>query len=245
MRPVYLLSLSTRRMATKSSWPSPNIKCSVFAVADVFDVDIANEVGGLAVDLAERNGFGTKRMADVQGQTEPGATNVLLQDIKLHHVVHQHSRFRFEGELDAAALGVLRELQATRDEPVPGLMLGNFRIGCAGPETDAFGVEIGGDINGASQEFQTDLAAFAADERGVVFALRIEEVTCPGFDHHAELQLVEELAQAAEIGGLDREGVAVIIVQRQRDAAITTIRDDLQRILEFVVRKPIGVVTET
>ena len=217
----------------------------VFAIADVFDVDVADEVGKLAIDLAERRGFGAEHMADVQGQSKPRAANMFLEHFKLRHVVHQHSRFRLKGELHPAALGVLRELQATRHKPVPSLMFGNFGFRCARPEADAFGVQIGGDIDRASEEFQTDLTTLTADECGMVFALRIEKVTRPGFDHDAELQLVEELAQATEIGGLDREGVAVVIVQRQRDAAIAAIGDDLQRIFKLVVRKPVCVVTET
>ncbi len=51
--------------------------------------------------------------------------------------------------------------------------------------------------------------------------------------------------ESVEIGGLDGEWVAVIIVQRQRDAAIAAVGDDLQCIFEFVLGKPVCVITET
>ena len=92
MRPVYLLSLSTRRMATKSEFALAEHEVLVFAVANVFDVDVADEVGELAVDLTERRGLGAEDVADVHRQAEPGAGDMFFEDLEFGHVIDEHSR---------------------------------------------------------------------------------------------------------------------------------------------------------
>ncbi len=151
----------------------------VLAVANVFDVDVADEVGELAIDLTKRRGLGAEDVADVHRQAEPGAGDMFFEDLEFGHVVNEHSRLGLEGELHAAAFGMLGQLQAARNQPVPRLVLGNFRVRCSRPEADAFGVEVGGDVDRAPEEFKADLASFTADKRGVAFPLRVEEVARP------------------------------------------------------------------
>ena len=136
-------------------------------------------------------------------------------------------------------------MEAAGDKPVPSFLLGDFGFGGAGPEADAFGVEFCSDVNGATEEFEADLTAFAADEAGVMFASRVEEVAGAGFDDDAQVEFVEELAQASEVGRLGGEWVAVVVVEGKRNTAIAAVGHDFERFLQAVVRKTVGVVSKT
>lgn len=217
----------------------------VFAVANVFDVDVTDHVGVLAVDLPERRGLGAEHVADVEREAEARATDVFLQHLELRHVIYEHSRLRLEGELDATTFGVFTELRAAGHQPIPCLMLWYARLRLAGPEADAFSAEFGTDVHRAPQELQTDLSTFGADQRRMMFALRVEQVARASFDGDPQLQFFQELPESHEIGRLRREGIAVVIIECEGDSAVATISDDFERVLEFVVRKPVGVVTET
>ena len=78
----------------------------VFAITDVLNVDIADEVGKFAVHLPEGLGFGAEDVTDIERQPEAGAGDVFLENFKFSHVVYEHAGFGFEGKLDAAAFGV-------------------------------------------------------------------------------------------------------------------------------------------
>jgi len=75
-------------------------------------------------------------------------------------------------------------------------------------------------------------------------ALGIEQVPRAGFDHDPQLQFVEQLAQTHQVRRFGCERIGVVIVQRERHAPITTVGDDLQRVLQLVMREPVCVVTE-
>lgn len=217
----------------------------VFAVADVFDVDVADQPGKLAIHLPERHALRAERMADIQCEAEARAGDVFLQDLEFRHVIDEHAGLGFEGELDAATFGVFGELEAAGHEPIPRLMLRYVRLGRTGPEANAFGLQFVRDVDGAPQKFQPDLPAFDADQCRVMFALWIEQVSRAGFDHDAELEFFEKLPEFEEPGGLGRERVAVVRVQRERDAPVARLGDDVERFLQGVVGEAVGVVAES
>lgn len=216
----------------------------VFAIPDVFNMDVANEVGEFPIHLPEGLGFSAEAVANIERETEPGAGDVFFENLKFGHVVHEHTGFWFEGELDATAFGMLGELEATGDEPIPGFLFGDFRFDGAGPEADTLGVEFRGDVNGATEKFEADLPAFAADERGMMFAGGIKKVAGTGFDDDAELEFVEKLAESGEVGGFGGERVAVVIVESERDAPVAAVGHDFEGFLKPVVGKAVGVVAE-
>ena len=118
-------------------------------------------------------------------------------------------------------------------------------LGLAGPETDALSLEFVRDVDGAAEEFEPDLSAVGANQSGIMFLLRIEQIARAGLDDDAQLEFVEQLPEMDEIGGLGRERIAMIVVQRQGDAAVAAFGDQFECVLELMMRPAVGVVTET
>ena len=112
----------------------------MLAVADVFEVDVPHKIGVAAIDLPQGRGLGAKHVADVERQAKAGTGDVFFQNFEFCHVVDQHAGLGFKSELDAAPFGVVRELQAARDQPVPRFLFGRLRLQQSGPEADTLGV---------------------------------------------------------------------------------------------------------
>ena len=75
--------------------------------------------------------------------------------------------------------------------------------------------------------------------------LRIQEILRTGLHDNAQIQFIKQLTKPQQVGRLDRKRVAVVIVEGERDAAVSAIGDDFKRIFQLVMRKSIRVVAET
>ena len=118
----------------------PKHQVLVFAVADVFEVNVPHKIGVTAINLPQGRGLCAKHMADVERQAKAGTGDVFFQNFEFCHVVHQHAGLGLKGELDAPPFGVVRELQAACDQPVPRFLFGRLRLQKPGPEADTLGV---------------------------------------------------------------------------------------------------------
>src|SRR5438132_5657466 len=78
-----------------------------------------------------------------------------------------------------------------------------------------------------------------------MFAPAVEEETSPGFDDRTKIARLQNLAYIAQLHrqiGIKRiEGV---IIERDGDALITEVGEDVERILQRMMRKAVGVVAE-
>ena len=88
-------------------------------------------------------------------------------------------------------------------------------------------------------------ARFSGDEGRLVLGTRIEQEAGAGLDHRAEAQLLQPLGEA--FGPRDPilgEGIEMVVVEGEGDAAVAVRRHQLQRVVEAVRSAAVGVVGE-
>ena len=86
---------------------------------------------------------------------------------------------------------------------------------------------------------------FRAEQGRLVLAAGVEQEARPGFNRRAQAVVPQEVPHAAEL--LDQVGVVGVegvVVERQRDPLVPQVGEDGQRVLQPVMREPVGVVAE-
>jgi len=78
-----------------------------------------------------------------------------------------------------------------------------------------------------------------------MFFFGVEQEAGARFNDDPQVEFVQELAEAEEVGGLAGEWITVVAIQRECHAGIAAISNNLQRLTELVMRKAVGVITET
>ena len=74
---------------------------------------------------------------------------------------------------------------------------------------------------------------------------RVEQVARAGLDHRTQSERPQQRADALRLAcPIVGKGIEVVVIQRQRDAVIPRIRNQVQRIVEPVVGGAVGVVGE-
>ena len=78
-----------------------------------------------------------------------------------------------------------------------------------------------------------------------MFFFGVEQEAGARFNDNPQMEFVQELTEAEEVGGLAGKWITVMAIQRECHAGIAAIGNDLQRLTELVMRKAVGVITET
>ena len=87
-----------------------------------------------------------------------------------------------------------------------------------------------GDFSRAMQEMNAG-AGVVVDERGPMFLARVEDETRACFNHAGEVQAAQLRRDGVYIRRRAIERVEVMDVERERDALVAQLRDDLNRAL--------------
>ena len=83
------------------------------------------------------------------------------------------------------------------------------------------------------------------DEGGLVLGARIEQEARAGLDHRAEAKGIEAMAQGQGVGlPTIGERIEVMVVQRERDAAVAGVGHHIERVTEAMAATPVRVVGE-
>ncbi len=136
-------------------------------------------------------------------------------------------------------------LDAVGDE-APGVVGRDVRRPNARPERDRVRAQLGGDVYAAPEEVEPTRAVGRAgvDERRAVLAPGIEHVARARLDHDGEVEALEERTHHAELGVRRVIRREMVGVRRERDRAVPELRDDVQRVLEAMMREPVRVVAD-
>jgi hypothetical protein len=170
-----------------------------------------------------------------------------VQFVKAVHCVDEHARLRLECQSHLAFRRMVAETPAAIDEPVHQDRFSRVIRGRTGPEADRVGAQISGDIHGATQKMEASIALVRVrtDERRLVFASRIKQEPRPGFDYRTQTQAVERVPDHSHLLiSIFSEGIKGMTIQGKSDAAIAKLSQDRERILEPMMGKTVGVVSE-
>src|SRR5689334_6115541 len=118
--------------------------------------------------------------------------------------------------------------------------------GDARPERDRVGAQRDGDSCAALEKLEAALPSlrFRVDECRTLLAPRVEHVPCTRLDDDREIEALQEGAGRAELRVRRVVGVQVVRVGRDRHGAIAQLGDDVERVVETMVREPVRVVAE-
>ena len=104
-------------------------------------------------------------------------------------------------------------------------------------------------MNGMQQKREPLLpfAWIGADQRGLMLAPRVEQEACPGFDRRTQLQAIQQASHGPEVsgpGGVADVRIEGMKIERECDAAVAQLGQDLEGIFQPMVGEPVGVVPE-
>ena len=120
----------------------------------------------------------------------------------------------------------------------------------AGPERDAFGVEGLGQIDGTAEEVEADRAAggIGVHQGRIVLHARVEQVARPGLDDACHPVPIEGGPNRIDLAAEDRRifvGVESPGVERDRNALIALVGQEIDRVDQTMVCQAVGVVAES
>ena len=120
--------------------------------------------------------------------------------------VDKHPRLRLKPEYHAAGGGMGHHGRQTLRQPVPERFLSSHVAADPCPERDAISLQFHGDVDGALKKLNAAqaLVGIGADERRLMLALRIEEVTGTGLNHAGHAVAFEGLPPAGALSSEPR-----------------------------------------
>ena len=138
--------------------------------------------------------------------------------------VDEHAGLRLECQHDVPSLGVLQDFRQAGDEPRKCLALPCPVVDDAGPERNAIGVQVGGDVDRPAEKIDPPGAAgrVGGHQRRLVLGARVEQEAGAGFDDAAKMPLSQLSGDSFTLSG--NVGVVRIersVIERDRHALVT------------------------
>ncbi len=239
-RPPKPTSVIAPRTDGRSRSPSPNGKVDVLPALHVLHGD-RRRAGR---ELADRGGrvalLRDEAVADVEreplGLREDGERVVEVGD--------RHAGLGLERDPHALRRGVrVQPLEAL--EQVRARLLELEHVRDPREARDALRLEHVRDVDRVLEEVEAPLALLrrGRDERRLVLVARVEQEARARLDDAAQAEVVQPLPdEERPLEEVRRDGVEVLDVERERDAVVAVLREQLERVLEPVVLHPVRVV---
>ena len=226
-------SYRTLRLSSRSSSPSPNIRCSCTPRRMSSIWTCASVVGAAPHALGDRHRLQADDVADVERQPERRRVpEPPLQLLVVGQRLDQHPRLRLERECDARRSACASTRSQPSTQQVPGA-LGRLALGRdARPHRDHRSAELDRDVDRRAQQIDPPQAAVVKAASGSACAADRAR-TAPGLHHAVEPGLLELGAQPRGARAQPRrERIEVDVVERQRDAGVAVLGQQLERILD-------------
>lgn len=187
-------------------------------------------------------------MADVEG--EPERFGVATEDAEVVEVREGRQEMAglgLDGERDAGTGGGVEYRCQGVGQPLPGRVRWGLGWGDAAEAVHGVGAEVGGDVDGPQQQPGAGGAGLRVrvEEGRAVLAARVEDITGPRLDGHAEPQSAEPVRHVPGAGGEIRgQGIEVHVVEGEADAVVAEVREESQGVVQAEVGEPVGAVAE-
>jgi hypothetical protein len=217
----------------------------VHAPAHVVDLHVDQELGDVGDAVRHAHRLEAAAVSDVERQPERGRlTQLGPQPPPPGDILDQHARLRFEAQRHTRGRCHTGDLGDAVDKPPPRHVRIDVRRPHPGPAGDRLGAQVGADSHGPAQKLQA-LFPVVVQERRRVLAPRVEQVSRAGLDHHREVEPAQQIGGAGNLpGGVRRERVQVVMIQRERHAGVAELGDHRERVGQPVVGEAVGAVAE-
>ena len=221
-------------------------KMDVLARPHVLDLDVgevrrvdAHRFGGVTLAIAPH-------VADIEGEPQRRVADLIAEADPVGKRGRVHPGFRFERGHESALRRLLGDGHTRSDHATVQLRPVGVRRRGAAPERDDVCAEIAADIH-APDEHVTSARALGVlriEDRRTVLSHRVEEESCARLDADAQPPALEVPRDGRDLGGRGAERIEVLDVGRQSEAVVAEVGDEVNRLVEAVVRQSVGVVRE-
>lgn len=230
----------------------------VHSIAHVIEMHMDQVWAKLANDVAHGHVFRDQEVADVERQAEfrattPESTNEL--DVA-GGSLDEHAGLRLEAEAHVRALRVFQRRTNAVDQSLPELRMSVARCVArvadlaarsrARPQRHDVGAEVDREIDRSSQEVcpSRTIGPFVFEQRGEVFAPRIEQEACAGLDRECESEIFGALAQPSDASAVQVVEIELADIGRDRDTFVAERREQLEGVTDPMMRQSVGVVSQ-